>query len=646
MPAIRDRALGALWGLALGDALGMPTQDFTRDQIRERYGEVVPGLLPGPPDQPIAPGLPEGSVTDDTMQALIVGRWLVDHHRQGAAQTVLATRLIEWQDRMRARGSLDLLGPSTNRALEALVAGEDVSTTGRHGTTNGAAMRVAPAGISASGDSLLEEVVLISALTHNTAVALAGAAAVAMAVSSGIDGNDPTESRRRAVAAAAHFSVDMADRIGVAIRRAHSEPLDDLLVEIGTTLATEESVPAAFAVFTAYGAQPWLALRVAASVGGDCDTIAAMVGAMVGAHAGMDAWPADDIRRVAKVNRLHKLPGLVDDLLAVRRVSANPLLDRQQPPTRGAISPYSADENPLLGGRVLSTGTVVVDLVMTVERLPESGTDQVAGTSYLSPGGNFNVLAAAARVGAQVTYLGPIGRGPMGEMLRSALAEEGVALNSHEISDNGLVVTLVEPSGERSFVTSPQAVTTDLVLSSAAQSAAADLIYVSGYELLSPGPWTAMQPLLQSGAAVVFDPGPLVAEIEPGLLHDVLGRTTWLTCNEREGELLTGHDDPGEMARDVQRRYPHLGVVLRLGPAGSLLADHDQTLTPIPSTPVEVVDSNGAGDTHVGVLMAGLIEGRSPAAAVRRANLAAAVSVTRPGPATCPTREELDALQA
>jgi len=205
MRETRIRALGALCGLALGDALGMPTQSLPRAEIVARYGAVVGGFHPGPDGHPLAAGLPAGSVTDDTEQALLLAQLVVAGHGDVDA-AALARDLLAWEESMRARGSLDLLGPSTRQALAALAAGAGVAEAGRHGVTNGAAMRVAPVGIATSSldPRLLEDrVVAASRLTHNTGVALAGAAAVAMAVSAGIDGDPVPVATARAVAAAA-----------------------------------------------------------------------------------------------------------------------------------------------------------------------------------------------------------------------------------------------------------------------------------------------------------------------------------------------------------------------------------------------------------------------------------------------------------
>jgi ADP-ribosylglycohydrolase len=331
MHETRSRALGALYGLALGDALGMPTQALPRAEIVARYGTLVGGLHPGPEGHPLAAGLPAGSVTDDTEQAVLLAR-LVVAGRGEVDAAALARDLLAWEESMRARGSLDLLGPSTRRALAALAAGADVAEAGRHGVTNGAAMRVAPVGIATSSldPRLLEDrVVAASRLTHNTGVALAGAAAVAAAVSAGIEGDPLAVAIGRAVSAAASAAgrghwiagADVAARItwatGLVAGLAQHQVLDTVYRLVGTGLATQESVPAAFAVAAAVPGDPWLACRLAASLGGDCDTIAAMTGAICGACHGAGAFPAAARDQVARVNGLDFGP-LADDLLAIR----------------------------------------------------------------------------------------------------------------------------------------------------------------------------------------------------------------------------------------------------------------------------------------------------------------------------------------
>jgi ADP-ribosylglycohydrolase len=305
------RARGALYGLAIGDALGMPTQMLSRREIAGRYGGMLTGFEPAPPGHPIAAGQPAGSVTDDTEQAVLLGRLLVkgggaiDPHEFAAA-------LLAWERTMAERGSLDLLGPSTKRAVAAILAGTPPEEAGRYGDTNGAAMRVTPVGIACHSRAadLVDQVVAASRVTHNTGIALAGAAAVAAAVRAGIEGAGIDVATSQAVDAAREAAqrghwvagADVAARIEWAVDLvrgfAEAEAADLIYTLVGTSLATQESVPAAFAVLAAVPADPWHACLLAASLGGDCDTIAAMAGAVAGACHGVDAFPADAIATI------------------------------------------------------------------------------------------------------------------------------------------------------------------------------------------------------------------------------------------------------------------------------------------------------------------------------------------------------------
>jgi hypothetical protein len=113
----RGRALGTLTGDAIGDALGMPCQMMSRPEVLDRFGpHGLTGFEPADTDHPLAAGMAAGSVTDDTEQALVLARLLqAGGGRVDAADFVAA--LLDWEAEMRARGSLDLLGPSTRGAL-------------------------------------------------------------------------------------------------------------------------------------------------------------------------------------------------------------------------------------------------------------------------------------------------------------------------------------------------------------------------------------------------------------------------------------------------------------------------------------------------------------------------------------------------
>lgn len=307
----------------------MPTQLLSPKEIRERYGAVEWFQAP-PPDHPVAGGLAAGSVTDDTEQTLLLAGRIGPGARLD--QRAWADALLDWERGLRARGSHDLLGPSTSAALAAYASGVSVEQTGRRGTTNGAAMRVCPVGIampSGDLDALVDAVIDASMLTHHTSVAVAGAAAIAAAVSGSLDGLpllDAVALGARAARLAANRApwaagAVVAKRIRWTTNRAGAlgrEGISGFLANVvGTSVATQESVPAALALAVAYGGDPWAMLCAAASLGGDTDTIGAMAGAVAGAAYGRSVLPDRACAFVAEVNGLDIDP-VVDRLLEIR----------------------------------------------------------------------------------------------------------------------------------------------------------------------------------------------------------------------------------------------------------------------------------------------------------------------------------------
>lgn len=324
-----DRALAAFEGLALGDALGMPTQSMSRAEIQADYGTIT-GFVDAGPHQLIAAGMPAGSITDDTEQAVLLARLLVDGGGRVDIEE-FAARLLAWETEMAARGSLDLLGPSTKAALQRLSSGVPAGEAGRFGTTNGAAMRITPVGIAYPVTSLtafVDAVAATSEPTHNTSLGIASAAAVGAAVSAGIDGATTAEALEVAIAAAdegarrGHWAAggEIAPRLRWALPYvaglAPDRRADAVAQVIGTSVASQESVVAALAL-AACSDDPWSTLCLASGLGGDTDTVAAMAGAVLGATHGGSVWPNAERARLSHVNGLDLEP-LVRELLALR----------------------------------------------------------------------------------------------------------------------------------------------------------------------------------------------------------------------------------------------------------------------------------------------------------------------------------------
>lgn len=301
------------------------------------------------------------------------------------------------------------------------------------------------------------------------------------------------------------------------------------------------------------------------------------------------------------------------------------------------------------GRRLVSVGNVIVDLTARVDAMPERGGDMLASGSQISAGGSLNTLLAAAQLGLSSAYGGASGTGPFGDLVRTALRDRGieVLLPPTHGEDTGYDIVLVEPDGERRFITAfgAEASLRSEQLDTLALQAG-DLVHVSGYGLLENTNGAVLSPWLlglRSEHVVLLDPGPLVDTIAAGTLSAVLERSDWLSCNQHEAQLMTGHRQARSAARALAGR--EVGVVVRLGADGCLVCVDDQ-LVHLPAYPTEVVDTTGAGDAHVGAFLAGLAADLSPVEAARRANASAAIAVSRPGPSTAPTAAEVDLLMS
>ena len=175
-----DRIKGCLAGLALGDALGMPTEFLTPEEIKENFGQVR-GLEKAPPGHPHA-GMAAGQVTDDTGLALATACAYLPDGRISAQKA--ACQLVEWEDQTPPAILAVVEGPSTRAALAEIRAGASPRLSGRNGQTNGAAMRMAAVGLFNVGNfaAALADAAEASLPTHGSRAGLSGAACVACAV--------------------------------------------------------------------------------------------------------------------------------------------------------------------------------------------------------------------------------------------------------------------------------------------------------------------------------------------------------------------------------------------------------------------------------------------------------------------------------
>lgn len=711
-----SRAYGALAGLALGDALGMPTQAMSPQQIQTVYGHVT-GLVDGDKTQPYAPGMAAGSVTDDTEQALLIASLLLKGHGSGLNldASEFSHALLAWEDSMIERGSLDLLGPSTKAALERVRAGEDPLRVGGEGTTNGAAMRVTPIGIAASTSDrqLFADAVWSSCqVTHATRQGFQSAALVAAAVSLGIDAGaaDVTDLLWKAVAFVRSLpergawspepDVVAATHRALKLAAQPSSSLEWLAEQIGTSVASAQAIPMAFALL-ARDPSP-RALLEAANLGGDTDTIGAIAGAILGANLGVEVFDAYGLAQVEQVSQLD-LPSVATDLLALRDREgggAAPAAATTSPkPEKPTLTPAASPQKGAPAGRVVLMGQILVDLAVRGEALPAPGGDVWASDEGMHVGGGFNALVAARRMGAQAVSLSPIGQGPYSLLIQQALQRAEITDAGPRIDgiDNGFCIAFTDQSGERTFISTRGAETRAPASAWADFTATmrpGDVLYIDGYLMDHPANRQAAQAALEAlpeGVQVILDVSPVIG-IPQGLpMRDVI-----VSMNHREAQQIINQSaeralEQGQwcgQAREAGLVASLLGrpVVVRAGaegayfarPAGakagvSLIApastpgaapagasaegpaavpaevsaaasaNTGADVTYIPTPRVAAIDTNGAGDAHSGVLAAALAQAIPLERALLLANCAGALSTTLVGPAACPAREQIEA---
>jgi ribokinase len=296
--------------------------------------------------------------------------------------------------------------------------------------------------------------------------------------------------------------------------------------------------------------------------------------------------------------------------------------------------------------RIVVLGSVNLDLVVPVERQPRPGETLIGGDrAYADGGKGGNQAVAAARLGADVAFVGRVGDDPEGERLRAALVEEGIDVSrlvTDERAPTGMALITVDPEGENAIVVSPGAngrVAAADVRAARELIAGADVLVLQ-HEVPAGAVEAAVDAAANAGVRVILNPAP--ARAVPAL---TLAKVAVLVPNRSELGVLCGAEEPtsvdaaGALAATLSGPA---AVVVTLGEEGALIVEAgERTLVEAPGA--EPVDTTGAGDTFCGALAVALGEGELLADAVRFAVRAAALSVRAAGArAGMPRRAELE----
>ncbi len=286
--------------------------------------------------------------------------------------------------------------------------------------------------------------------------------------------------------------------------------------------------------------------------------------------------------------------------------------------------------------RVLVVSSANMDFVQRMERIPEGGETIVTREVYkYIPGGKgANSAVAFARLGADTVFCTKVGKDANGSQLRSLYQKEGIdtrfiAIDTDE--PTGLASIIVEESGQNRIIVYPGA-NRDLTESEIedAFTTYPDAVYVQ-FEIPFEAVAAAAKFAREKDIPLFVDAGPVSSEVE----LERLGRVEILSPNESECEALTGiKADSVEnclkaairLSSMVETKY----VVIKLGGRGAFVYD-GKYYHVVPAHKVSAVDTTAAGDVFTAALTYAYLQKGEILEAVRFANLAAALSVTKEG---------------
>lgn len=280
-------------------------------------------------------------------------------------------------------------------------------------------------------------------------------------------------------------------------------------------------------------------------------------------------------------------------------------------------------------------GSINADHVISVPYFSKPG-ETLTGDNYqlVYGGKGANQAVAAARLGANVEFIGCVGSDVIGETMKNAFSQEGIdTTNIYSISQEmtGMAFIQVAQSGENSIVLARGAnahLDEKLVRHSEAKIAQSNYLLMQ-LETPISGVEFAAKIAQENGVKVVLNPAPA-----RDLSDTLLSMIDIITPNETEAEILTGVRVSDEQsAAEAAQVFHKKGidcVMITLGEKGVFVSQHGETRI-INGFRVKAVDTTAAGDTFNGGFVTALLEGQSFEHAVRFGQAAAAISVTRKG---------------
>jgi ribokinase len=310
-----------------------------------------------------------------------------------------------------------------------------------------------------------------------------------------------------------------------------------------------------------------------------------------------------------------------------------------------------------LAVKIVVVGSFVYDLLVWLPYFPRKGETLLASDFKMYAGGKgFNQAVSARRCGAQVSMIGKMGADQFGLAFLEIMQKESID-HAFVIQDNiagtSLGIPMIDPNGDNSIIGIPRANTqlTALEIRTAREYILQHQYLLLQNEIPLATSLEAVEIAHHTGLTVFNNPAPAAYPLSSLLPKAISGEpmVDWLTPNEVEAEMLTGMpvkdpDEAIECAKFILSQGVRRGVIITMGSLGAVaVTPHAQYY--IQSFPVIPVDPTGAGDAFCGAFAVAISEGKKVDQALRFANAAGALAVTKAGAEpSLPTRLEIEAF--